>query len=157
VDLKRAALPNDEACHAVSLHEDNRKADHRQDAVLHKFPTEKVDQNTLVLNMAVPSTVASRAQQVVLIVADQSTIDAMMIVVDAPKAELDQKVATAYHRADDHKAIQVADLAVTVAIVKGHRVEKDDLTDPAEKVVLTAIVDRLDQKAKADPSDAKLH
>lgn len=51
----------------------------------------------------------------------------------------------------------MADLAVSTVIVRDHRVAKVALKDLlAEKDARTEIVDRLDQKAKADRSDAKL-
>lgn len=114
----------------------------------------------VVRDKVVPSTVASRVQQVVLTVADRNTVDGMMTEADAPKVDLDQKAATvdrkADHRADVHKALRMADLAVIVAIVRDHLAVKAVQKEREEKAVLTAIVDRLDQKAKAVQSDVKL-
>lgn len=101
---------------------------------LQRILTESVliEVTVVAQGMVAPKTVESQIQQVVLITAARTMVDEMMIMVNAPTTDLDQKDA-----AGDRKADHRADLL-------------------EEKVGRTEIVALLDLKAKTDRSDVKL-
>jgi hypothetical protein len=149
VDLKRADHPKDETRLAVSLHKASLTANHRLDVAHQTVLVEKAG----------------------LSIVDQSTVDVTMTAAGDQTTDLDQKAEMvdrkANHRADVHRGLRMADLAVTEMIVGDRRVAKADLKDllaekddrmarREKKDDLTEIADQLDRKAKAAPNDVKL-